>query len=29
MHLAFPGIGHVEKRGNGYAFVPQMWETGV
>lgn len=29
MHLAFPGIGHVAKSGNGYAFVPQMWETGV
>lgn len=29
MHLAFPGIGHVEKRGSGYAFVPQLWETGV
>jgi glyoxylase-like metal-dependent hydrolase (beta-lactamase superfamily II) len=29
MHLAFPGIGHVAKSGNGYAFVPQAWETSV
>jgi glyoxylase-like metal-dependent hydrolase (beta-lactamase superfamily II) len=29
MHLVFPGIGHVVKNGNGYAFVPQAWETGV
>ncbi len=29
MHLAFPAIGHVAKRGSGYDFVPQMWETGV
>ena len=29
MHLAFPAIGHVDKSGTGYAFVPQMWETSV
>ena len=27
MHLAFPGIGHVAKSANGYAFVPQLWEV--
>lgn len=26
MHLCFPAIGHVAKRGNGYDFIPQMWE---
>lgn len=27
MHLCFPGIGHVAKRGAGYEFVPQIFET--
>jgi len=26
-HIAFPGIGHVEKSGNGYAFVPIPWSA--
>lgn len=26
MHLPFPGIGHLARRGSGYAFVPQLWE---
>ena len=29
MHLCFPGIGHVAKFGDGYEFVPQIFETGV
>ncbi|HEU4837888.1 MAG TPA: MBL fold metallo-hydrolase, partial [Micavibrio sp.] len=29
MHLIFPGIGHVVKSGDGYAFAPQAWETAV
>lgn len=29
MHLAFPGIGHVAKSGNGYVFVPQAWEVTI
>ena len=24
-HFPFPGIGHVEKAGNGYAFIPTNW----
>ncbi|PZQ47706.1 MAG: MBL fold metallo-hydrolase [Micavibrio aeruginosavorus] len=26
MHLCFPAIGHVAKRGSGYEFVPQIFE---
>lgn len=26
-HVAFPGLGHVEKRGEGYAFQPGFWDT--
>lgn len=26
MHLPFPGIGHVARGGEGYAFVPSSWE---
>ncbi len=26
MHLCFPGIGHLAKSGNGYDFVPQIFE---
>lgn len=26
MHLSFPGLGHLVKRGAGYDFVPQIWE---
>lgn len=29
MHLCFPGIGHVAKRGAGYEFVEQVFETNV
>lgn len=29
MHLCFPGIGHVAKRGTGYEFVEQMFEANV
>lgn len=29
MHLCFPAVGHVAKRGDGYEFVPQMFETTV
>jgi len=25
-HLAFPGVGYVEKRGTGYGFVQTVWE---
>ncbi len=25
MHLDFPTFGHVEKRGDGYAFIPGVW----
>lgn len=28
-HLAFPAIGHVVKRGQGYEFLPQSWEAVV
>lgn len=27
MHLSFPGLGHVEKSGEVYAFAPQKWEA--
>lgn len=26
-HLAFPGLGHVARRSEGYAFVPLMWRS--
>jgi glyoxylase-like metal-dependent hydrolase (beta-lactamase superfamily II) len=26
MHIPFPGIGHVEKRGKGYQFIPAPWQ---
>lgn len=26
MHLNFPGIGHVDKSGDGYALVPMPWD---
>ncbi|MGG5807668.1 MBL fold metallo-hydrolase [Falsiroseomonas sp. CW058] len=26
-HLAFPGLGHVARRGEGYGFVPVMWRS--
>lgn len=29
MHLSFPGLGHVEKASQGYALVPQMWESEI
>lgn len=29
MHLHFPGIGHIERRGAGYALVPESWWTGL
>lgn len=29
MHLCFPGLGHLSKSGNGFDFIPQMWETDV
>lgn len=29
MHLAFPAIGHLSRRGQGYDFVPQMWEASI
>jgi len=25
MHLDFPAFGHVARRGDGYAFVPDTW----
>jgi glyoxylase-like metal-dependent hydrolase (beta-lactamase superfamily II) len=28
-HLGFPGLGHVARRGEGYAFVPLMWRSAV
>lgn len=27
MHLDFPGLGHVERRGEGYGFVPVPWHA--
>lgn len=29
MHLCFPAIGNLAKRGEGYNFIPQMWETAL
>ncbi len=29
MHLPMGAIGHLAKRGNGYDFVPQWWETNI
>ena len=26
-HLPFPGVGHVEKTGNAYAWVPEHWQV--
>ena len=26
MHIPFPGIGYVEKRGKGYQFIPAPWQ---
>ncbi len=26
IHMGFPGIGHIERRGNAYGFVPAPWE---
>jgi glyoxylase-like metal-dependent hydrolase (beta-lactamase superfamily II) len=28
-HLPFPGVGHIEKSGNGYRFVPVFWNTSL
>lgn len=27
IHLDFPAFGHVERRGDGYAFVPEVWRA--
>ena len=27
MHLPFPGVGHVTRRGDGYGYVPQSWPS--
>ena len=29
MHLSFPGLGHVEKSNDAYAFAPQKWEANL
>ncbi|RUZ38790.1 MBL fold metallo-hydrolase, partial [Mesorhizobium sp. M7A.F.Ca.CA.001.15.1.1] len=29
IHLDFPAFGHVERRGGGYAFVPEVWRAVV
>jgi len=29
MHLFFPAIGHVVAKGQGFSFVPQLWETSL
>lgn len=29
MHLTFPGIGYLARRGQGYDFIPQAWEIGA
>lgn len=29
IHMDFPTFGHVEKRGDGYAFIPDVWRAGV
>lgn len=26
MHIPFPGVGYVEKRGTGYGFIPAPWQ---
>jgi hypothetical protein len=26
MHIPFPGIGYVEKRGKEYQFIPALWQ---
>jgi hypothetical protein len=28
-HLPFPGLGYVEKDGNGYRFVPATWNSSI
>lgn len=28
MHLPFPGVGSVTRRGDAYAYVPQLWPNG-
>jgi hypothetical protein len=28
-HAPFPGIGHLEKAGNGYRLVPAPWNPSV
>jgi glyoxylase-like metal-dependent hydrolase (beta-lactamase superfamily II) len=28
MHLPFPGVGYVPRRGDAYAYVPQLWPNG-
>ncbi|HQY88164.1 MAG TPA: hypothetical protein PK402_05870, partial [Tepidisphaeraceae bacterium] len=25
-HLSFPALGHIKARGNGYEFVPRIWQ---
>lgn len=29
IHLDFPAFGHVERRGDGYAFIPEVWRAVV
>lgn len=29
IHMDFPAFGHVERRGSGYAFVPELWRAVV
>lgn len=29
IHLDFPAFGHVERRGQGYAFIPEVWRAVV
>lgn len=29
MHLPFTAIGHLSRRGKGYAFIPQHWEADI
>ena len=28
-HLAFPGLGHVTRRSEGYGFAPLMWRSAL
>jgi hypothetical protein len=28
MHLPFPGVGQVVRRGDAYGYVPQLWPSG-